>query len=59
MDCCQSGTGISNGAVCVSDDNACHAICTSSSQCKSGCCIKLQNESYGDCGEYQSGFTCL
>jgi hypothetical protein len=50
---------VPNGAVCVSNDNSCHAICTASSQCNSGCCIQLQGVSYGDCGTYQSGYTCL
>jgi hypothetical protein len=59
-ECCQSGNGIGpEGQVCVSDDNACHAVCLSSSECKSGCCIKLSGVSFGNCGEYASGYTCL
>jgi len=58
-DCCQSGSGIPYGQVCLSDDNACHALCASSSECNSGCCIKLQGASDGVCGQFQSGYTCL
>jgi hypothetical protein len=59
-DCCQSPATAGNlGAVCLSDDNACHSKCTSSSECKSGCCLALQNVSYGACGASQSGAKCL
>jgi hypothetical protein len=47
------------GETCLSDDNSCHANCATSSECASGCCIKLQGASYGACGAYQSGYTCL
>jgi hypothetical protein len=59
-DCCQSGAGVgSSGQVCIVDDGLCHVLCTASSQCPSGCCIKLQGQTYGDCGNYESGYTCL
>jgi hypothetical protein len=47
--CCQSGTGISSGAVCISNDDECHATCTADSQCESGCCAAIEGESYGVC----------
>jgi hypothetical protein len=58
-ECCQSGQGVPYGQSCISNDNACHALCAASSECNSGCCIKLQGDSYGVCGDYQSGYTCL
>jgi hypothetical protein len=48
--CCQSGPDVgSNGAVCVSNDNECHAICYSNSDCNSGCCAMLSGQNYGAC----------
>jgi hypothetical protein len=48
--CCQTGTGLGTlGAVCISDDNSCHAKCTSGVECKSGCCAPVKGESYGVC----------
>jgi hypothetical protein len=58
--CCASGPEIGPlGQVCISNDGLCHPLCTSSSQCGSNCCIQIEGESYGDCGAYQSGYTCL
>ncbi len=58
-DCCSNDPNAPMGQTCLSNDNVCHALCTSSSECTSGCCIKLQGVSYGACGDYQSGYTCL
>jgi hypothetical protein len=50
-DCCQSGTGIPQGATCISNDNECHAICNIvwPSECNSNCCAAVNGESYGVC----------
>jgi hypothetical protein len=37
------------GAVCISNDNLCHAKCSANSDCQSGCCAQVQGESYGGC----------
>lgn len=58
-DCCSSASNAPYGETCLSDDYTCHADCTASSQCNSGCCVKLANVSYGVCGTYASGYTCL
>jgi len=61
-ECCQSGSYAPNGSVCVTNDNACHALCSTSSQCTGGCCIQLSssfNGFPGDCGQQMSGYTCL
>jgi hypothetical protein len=58
-DCCSNDPNAPMGQTCLSNDNVCHALCSSSSECTSGCCIKLQGVSYGACGGYQSGYTCL
>jgi hypothetical protein len=59
-DCCQTGTAVGTlGAVCLSNDNVCHAACTTSSECTGGCCLQLQGVSYGACDVAQAGGTCL
>ena len=50
-DCCQTGSTAPTGAVCISDDNLCHAKCTSGTQCKSGCCASVMGETYGVCAD--------
>lgn len=50
-DCCQTGATSPTGAVCISDDNLCHAKCTTGTQCKSGCCAPVMNETYGVCAD--------
>ncbi len=58
-DCCQSGGNVGpHGAVCLSDDGACHAECFYSSECASNCCVKLTGVSYGACGS-SAGHTCI
>jgi hypothetical protein len=46
------------GANCSPDDNLCHALCLTSSDCESDCCIPLSGGTYGNCGPAQSGYTC-
>ena len=46
-DCCQTD----NGAVCLSDDYFCHAICYDDSDCASNCCVPLEDEAYGACAD--------
>jgi hypothetical protein len=53
-DCCNSPN-----AQCLSDDGACHDTCTSSAECNSGCCLQIENKSYGLCGAQTAGATCL
>lgn len=58
-DCCQTGTPVGPyGAVCLSDDDLCHAECYHSYECGSNCCVKLQGVSYGACAS-STGHTCL
>lgn len=47
--CCQSPSVAPLGQTCVSDDNACHANCTSDNECESGCCAPLKGQTYGVC----------
>ena len=48
--CCQSGTGIGTaGAICISNDNLCHAACSSNAECQSGCCALVEGQSLGVC----------
>jgi hypothetical protein len=58
--CCQSGSNISSlGAVCITQDDTCHALCTTSSQCTK-CCAQLQGSSNGVCDGNANGTdTCL
>jgi hypothetical protein len=50
--CCQTGVGISAaGAVCISNDNLCHAACTTDAECTSGCCAPVEGQSLGVCAE--------
>ncbi len=54
--CCQVDT---NGDTCVGGPiNQCAALCYSSSDCPSDCCVALQDESYGACVSV-SGYTCM
>jgi hypothetical protein len=48
--CCQSGSGIGpSGAICISNDNLCHAACASNAECQSGCCAPVQGQALGVC----------
>jgi hypothetical protein len=49
--CCQTGTTVPNGATCTTNDNSCHAICSSNSDCASGCCEPLEGVTYGACAD--------
>lgn len=48
--CCQSGSGIGvSGAICISNDNLCHAACASDAECQSGCCAPVEGQALGVC----------
>ena len=48
--CCQSGTGLgAEGALCISNDNLCHAACSTNSECQSGCCALVEGKALGVC----------
>lgn len=48
--CCQSGTGIgTEGAICITNDNLCHAACSTNAECQSGCCALVEGSSLGVC----------
>ncbi len=48
--CCQSGAGIGpSGALCISNDNLCHAACATNTECQSGCCALVEGQSLGVC----------
>ena len=49
--CCQTSSGTPMGAVCITDDNVCHAKCASGTQCVSGCCASVTGQSYGVCAD--------
>ena len=50
--CCQTGAGIgAAGAICISNDNLCHAACTTDAECTSGCCAPVQGQTLGVCAE--------
>lgn len=49
VDCCQSGSKASKGAYCISEDNLCHAKCTTGSDCASKCCVSVTGEAMGAC----------
>jgi hypothetical protein len=50
--CCQAGTGIgASGAICISNDNLCHAACATNAECTSGCCAPVEGQSLGVCAE--------
>lgn len=48
--CCQTGSGIGpSGAICISNDNLCHAACKTDAECQSGCCALVEGQSLGVC----------
>ena len=50
--CCQTGSGIGpSGAICISNDNLCHAACKTDAECASGCCAAVQGQSLGVCAD--------
>jgi hypothetical protein len=54
MPCCMSGQNSEVGplgATCVSNDNSCHANCTTGSDCTSGCCTTLVGQNFGVCAD--------
>ena len=50
-DCCQTSSTTPMGATCISDDGVCHAKCMNASQCVSGCCVPVKDETYGVCAD--------
>ncbi|HEY1958224.1 MAG TPA: hypothetical protein VGH28_21555 [Polyangiaceae bacterium] len=48
--CCQTGSGLgAEGAICISNDNLCHAACSTDAECQSGCCALVEGQSLGVC----------
>ena len=48
-DCCQSGTGVSDGAFCIAQTTQCHAKCASNDECVSNCCVAVTGQALGAC----------
>src|SRR5512134_2094704 len=43
-ECCQSGSGVSDGAFCIEQTGQCHAKCASNSECVSNCCVAVTGQ---------------
>jgi hypothetical protein len=57
--CCMSGPTVGPlGAVCISNDNQCHAMCNTGSDCSSGCCAGVTGQSYGVCAPSSDCSSC-
>jgi hypothetical protein len=46
-ECCQSGTGVNEGAFCIEETGLCHATCTLNDDCVSNCCVPVTGETLG------------
>jgi len=47
--CCQSGTGVSEGAFCIEQTGLCHATCALNDDCVSNCCVAVTGQTRGAC----------
>ena len=47
--CCQSGSGVSDGAFCIEQTGLCHAKCASNAECVSNCCVAVTGQALGAC----------
>ena len=47
--CCQSGTGVSDGAFCIEQTGLCHATCATNDDCVSDCCVPVTGQTRGAC----------
>lgn len=47
--CCQSGTGVSDGAFCIEQTGLCHAKCAINDDCVSNCCVPVTGQPLGAC----------
>ena len=48
-ECCQSGTGVNEGAFCIEQTGLCHATCAINDDCVSNCCVPVTGEARGAC----------
>jgi hypothetical protein len=47
--CCQSGSGVTEGAWCISQTDQCHAKCSTNTDCVSNCCVPVTGQALGAC----------
>lgn len=48
--CCPTGPTVGPyGSTCISNDEECHSICHTGTDCSSGCCAQVTGKTYGVC----------
>jgi hypothetical protein len=48
-ECCQSGSGVNDGAFCIQQTGLCHATCAINDDCVSDCCVPVTGQALGAC----------